>query len=315
MKKILTFMMAFVSLLGTNAVFAQSESNSMMAKLSEMDSNQLTVLIIMGVILGIIVLLLILIIYLMSFITTVFRRENPAMAAEPTWWESFKEKFITGDVEEEAVEKKEMSDHSYDGITELDNFMPPWLQYVFLFTAIFGVAYFINYSVLGYGKTGIEEYEEELRIEAIASEERKANAVAGIDETTAVYDESSGALAVGKSIFETNCAACHAADGGGGVGPNLTDEYWIHGGTIKDLFTVIKYGVVSKGMVPWQDQLSPEEIQNVASYILSLEGTTPANPKAPQGEIVGASSEVVPAVTPDSTAVDVQADTLSVESE
>lgn len=304
MKNILTLLFAFVGLSVTNAVFAQAVESSTYEKLMNMDGNQLTLLIIMGVILGIIILLLILIIYLMSFITAVFRKENPAMAAEPTWWESFKEKFITGDVAEEAVEKKEMTDHSYDGITELDNFMPPWLQYVFLITAVFGIGYFLNYSVLGYGKTGVEEYEEELRIEAIASEERKANAAAGIDETTVVFDESASALASGKTIFEGNCAACHAIDGGGGVGPNLTDDYWIHGNSISDVFTVIKYGVVSKGMVPWEDQLSPEEIQQVASYILTLKGTSPANPKEPQGELVGGAPAVETPSESDSTAVE-----------
>ena len=303
MKNILTLFVALIGLVLSSSAYAQ-EASSSYDKLMSMDKNQLTLLIILGVVLGVIILLLILVIYLMSFITAVFKKENPAFADEPSWWESFKEKFITGDVEEEAVEKREMTDHSYDGITELDNFMPPWLQYVFLITAVFGVGYFINYSVLGYGKTGIEEYEEELRIEAIAAEERKANAVAGIDESTAIFDESAGALASGKTIFEGNCAACHAADGGGGVGPNLTDEYWLHGNSIKDVFTVIKYGVVSKGMVPWQDQLSPEEIQQVASFVLSLKGTTPANPKDPQGELVGSTpAEVIESSPADTTAV------------
>ncbi|MBN3583356.1 c-type cytochrome [Algoriphagus aestuarii] len=306
MKKLLTLVIAFTGLALSSAVYAQDTSSSY-DKLMSMDKNQLTLLIIMGVILGIIILLLVLVIYLMSFITAVFKKENPAFAEEPSWWESFKEKFITGDIEDEAVEKKEMKDHSYDGITELDNFMPPWLQYVFLFTAIFGVGYFINYSVLGYGKTGIEEYEEELKIEAMAAEVRKANAVAGIDESTVVFDESAAALASGKTIFEGNCAACHAADGGGGVGPNLTDEYWLHGNSINEVFSVIKYGVVSKGMVPWQDQLSPEEIQQVASFILSLKGTSPANPKDPQGELVGS--------TPTLEMENTEADTTAVNPE
>ncbi|MEN2280929.1 cbb3-type cytochrome c oxidase N-terminal domain-containing protein [Algoriphagus sp. SE2] len=303
MKNILTLLFAFVSLMATNSVLGQEVESSSYNKLMEMDENQLTLLVIMGVILGIIILLLILIIYLMSFISAVFKKENPAMAEEPSWWDSFKEKFITGDVEEEAIEKKQMADHSYDGITELDNFMPPWLQYVFLITAVFGIGYFINYSVLGIGKTGVEEYEEELRIEAVLAEERKANAAAGIDETTVVFDESANSLASGKVIFEGNCAACHASDGGGGVGPNLTDDYWLHGNTVNEIFSVIKYGVVSKGMIPWQDQLSPEEIQNVSSYIITLNGTTPANPKDPQGELVGGSSGSDMEAETDSTAV------------
>nr|WP_287935214.1 cbb3-type cytochrome c oxidase N-terminal domain-containing protein [Algoriphagus sp.] len=284
---------------------AQSEQSSWYTTLSGMDSSQLTLLVILGVVLLLIVLLLILMIYLMSFMTAVFQKENPSLAHEPSWWESFKEKFVTGKMDEvggKDEKAKVMSDHSYDGITELDNFMPPWLQWVFIGSIAFAVIYFVNYTVLGIGPTGEEEYQEELRLEAIAAETRKANLVAGIDETTVVFDESAAAISSGKSIFETNCAACHAADGGGGVGPNLTDEYWLHGGSIQDVFKVVKYGVVEKGMIPWQDQLSPEQMQQVSSYILTLVGTTPANPKEPQGEPSSATPAAETPVT-DSTAV------------
>src|SRR5690606_18158298 len=93
------------------------------------------------------------------------------------------------------------------------------------------------------------------------------------------------ALDAGKQIFNTNCVACHAGDGGGLVGANLTDDYWIHGGGIKNVFTVIKYGVTAKGMIAWQSQLNPRQIQDVASYVVSLHGKTPANPKQPEGTI------------------------------
>lgn len=299
---------AILTLMGLSGipVFAQTSESNWYTTLSGMDSSQLTLLIILGVVLLVIVLLLILMVYLMSFMAEVFKKENPQLANEPSWWESFKERFVTGKLDQvggKEEEAKKMADHSYDGITELDNFMPPWLQYVFIGTIGFAIIYFVNYSVLGNGPTGEEEYQEELRIEAIAAEARKASLVAGIDETSVIFDESASALASGKSIFETNCAACHAADGGGGVGPNLTDEYWLHGGGIQDVFKVVKYGVVEKGMIPWQDQLSPEEIQQVSSYILTLKGTTPANPKEPQGEMVGGSpAELVTPVT-DSTSV------------
>ncbi|AMQ56363.1 cbb3-type cytochrome c oxidase N-terminal domain-containing protein [Algoriphagus sanaruensis] len=299
---------AILTLMGLSGmpVFAQTAESNWYTTLSGMDSSQLTLLIILGVVLMVIVLLLILMVYLMSFMAEVFKRENPQLANEPTWWESFKERFVTGKLDKvggKEEEAKMMADHSYDGITELDNFMPPWLQYVFIGTVGFAIIYFVNYSVLGNGPTGEEEYQEELRIEAIAAEARKASLVAGIDETSVIFDESAAALASGKSIFETNCAACHAADGGGGVGPNLTDEYWLHGGGIQDVFKVVKYGVVEKGMIPWQDQLSPEEIQQVSSYILTLKGTSPANPKEPQGELVGSTpAEIVTPVT-DSTTV------------
>jgi cytochrome c oxidase cbb3-type subunit 3 len=290
MKK--TFAMLALFGLSSFPVLAQTENSEWFAQMQAMDSGQLTLLTILGMVLLVIVILLVLMVYLMSFIAEVLRRENPELASEPRWWDSFKERYVTGKVD--AVGGKEekaklMSDHSYDGITELDNFMPPWLQWVFIGTILFAIVYFVNYSVLGNGPTGVEEYQEEMRLEAIAADLRKANQAAAIDENTVVFDESATALSAGKTLFETNCAACHAADGGGGVGPNLTDEYWLHGGSIKEVFTVVKYGVIEKGMIPWQDQLSPEEIQQVSSYILTLKGTTPANPKAPQGEPFSAS--------------------------
>ena len=259
------------------------------AAASKMDANQLVLLLILVTVVVLLLLLMALLLYLLSFISLVMQKENPALANQPTWWSKFKERFVTGKLdevggkEEESIKK---SNHAYDGITELDNFMPPWLQWVFIGSIGFGIVYFVQYTVLGTGLTGAEEYEEELAIEAIAAETRNASMLVGIDETTAVFDASETALGAGKSIFISNCVACHAADGGGGVGPNLTDAYWIHGGTIQAIFKVIKVGVVEKGMVPWQDQLSPEKIQQVASYILSLKGSIPASPKAPQGELI-----------------------------
>ncbi len=297
---------SILTLLGSLALpaVAQTEESNWYTTLRTIDSSQLTLLIILGVILVVIVLLLILMIYLMSFMAEVFKKENPAFANEPSWWDSFKERFVTGKLD--AVGGKEekakmMSDHSYDGITELDNFMPPWLQWVFIGSIGFAVIYFVDYTVLGTGLTGEEEYQEELRLEAIAAEGRKASLLAGIDETSVVFDQSDIGLSSGKSIFESNCAACHAADGGGGVGPNLTDDYWIHGGSIQDVFKIVKYGVVEKGMIPWQDQLSPEQMQQVSSYILKLKGTTPATPKAAQGDLYSATPETEPVT--DSTKV------------
>lgn len=306
MKKYLTALLILSGFMGSHVAWAQTEASPWFAKMQAMDSSQLILLIILSVILGVIVLLLILMIYLLSFMSSVLKKENPETANEPTWWETFKEKFVTGKMDPAGQEgHKVMADHSYDGITELDNFMPPWLQYVFIGSVVIAAVYFVNYSVLGTGPTQLEEYEEELKIEAIAATERNVNAKAGIDETTAIFDESATALAAGMTIFEGNCAACHAQDGGGGVGPNLTDEYWIHGGSIKDVFSIVKYGAVEKGMVPWEDQLTPEEIQQVSSYVLTFKGKTAANPKEPQGELYSASPtpSAVEAPVTDSTTV------------
>lgn len=286
MKKFKSILVLLAGILGSMPVMAQTSEVSWVSQLQQMESSQLTLLVIMGVVLGVIVLLLILMIYLMSFMVAVFKKENPEMANEPSWWDEFKLKYITGKMKPVGgkEEKQLMLDHSYDGIVELDNHMPPWLVNVFYVTIAFGIGYFFYYSVLGLGKTQIEEYAEEQRLAAIKIEQYQALAVSSIDENSVVFDESASALSAGQAIYSANCVACHASDGGGGVGPNLTDDYWIHGGSIQDIFRVTKYGVPEKGMIPWADQLSPEEMQQVSSYIKTLVGTTPANPKDPQGE-------------------------------
>ena len=181
-------------------------------------------------------------------------------------------------------EKDILFDHDFEGIKELDSTIPPWFAWLFILTIIFAAYYMIDYHIVGSGQVMAEEYNEEVRI---ASLEREALIKSGAfvnEETVTLLTDPAG-LEAGKNIFQTNCIACHAADGGGIVGPNLTDDYWIHGGGIKNVFKVIKYGVVEKGMIAWQTQLNPNQMQEVASYVLSLHGTTPAAPKQPEGQI------------------------------
>ncbi len=174
-------------------------------------------------------------------------------------------------------------EHEYDGIRELDNRIPPWFNGLFYFTILFGIYYLLNYHVFHTGKLQYEEYEEEMKLAAMQKAELIESG-AMINEETVTMLTDAASLSAGKEIFKKNCVACHLDDGGGLVGPNLTDEYWIHGGGIKNVFKTIKYGVPAKGMIRWETQLSPRQIQEVASYVLSLQGTTPANPKAPEGE-------------------------------
>ncbi|WP_106134537.1 cbb3-type cytochrome c oxidase N-terminal domain-containing protein [Mongoliibacter ruber] len=286
MKKFKTLILTMLGMLMCIPSFAQSSEIQWVEDLKQMDSSQLTLLVIVGIILGVILILLVLMVYLMTFMSAVFKKQNPELADQPSWWDEFKLKHITGKLKPVGSKEEQdlQLDHSYDGIVELDNHMPPWLANVFFLTIAFAVVYFTYYSVLGLGKSQIEEYQEELRVASIQIEAYKALAVSSIDENTVVFDATRESLTVGKKIYDSNCAACHASDGGGGVGPNLTDEYWIHGGSIEDIFSVVKYGVVEKGMIPWQDQLSPEEMQQVSSYIMTLTNTTPANPKEPQGD-------------------------------
>ncbi len=182
-------------------------------------------------------------------------------------------------------EEKLLLDHEYDGIRELNNRIPPWFNAILYGTVVWAAAYMIYYHVIGSGNVQEEEYAEEMRVAAM-QHEALASSGALIDENTVTITNDVADLNKGKEIFDKNCAACHGVDGGGIVGPNLTDNYWIHGNDIKDLFKVVKYGVAAKGMPTWEKQLTPKDIQDVTSYILvKLHGTKPANGKAPEGDL------------------------------
>jgi len=194
-------------------------------------------------------------------------------------------------------------DHNYDGIKELDNNLPPWWVYGFYATILFGVIYMVRFHVFN-DYTQSEEYETEVAEAKIAIEDYKRTAKDLVDVNTVTLLTEAADLAKGKAIFATNCVACHKADGGGGIGPNLTDQYWILGGGIKNIFrTISEGGRDGKGMVAWKQTLKPAEMAQVASYIITLEGITPAEPKEPQGEIwidPDAPKEEVSTVVPDS---------------
>lgn len=176
-------------------------------------------------------------------------------------------------------------DHSYDGIRELDNDLPPWWRYGFYASIVFAFVYMIRFHVFN-GENQYEELEATLEMAKAEMEEYKKNAKDLIDfeSVTALTDAAD--LATGKAIYEANCVACHMADGGGGIGPNLTDEYWILGGGIKNIFhTISEGGRNGKGMIAWKPLLKPMEMAQVASYVLEFQGTTPAKPKDPEGDI------------------------------
>lgn len=176
-------------------------------------------------------------------------------------------------------------DHNYDGIRELDNSLPPWWLYGFYATIIFAAVYLLRYHVFD-APGQFQELDNEYAIAQKEIEEYKKTAKDLVDFETVQVLTDAADLANGKKIFEVNCVACHMADGGGGIGPNLTDEYWILGGGIKNVFhTITEGGRDGKGMVAWKTSLKPSEINQVASYVLTFQGTTPANPKAAEGEI------------------------------
>lgn len=177
-----------------------------------------------------------------------------------------------------------MLDHDYDGIRELDNVLPPWWVYLFYATIIFAFVYLIRFHVMG-DYTQAQEFDKEVEL---ANIEIAKNAAASpddmnIDKVTLLTDAES--IAKGKEIFTNTCAACHKPDGGGLVGPNLTDEFWINGGGIKNVFKVISEGSPNNpSMVAWKNTLKPTDIQKISSYVLSLQGSKPAGGKAAEGE-------------------------------
>jgi cytochrome c oxidase cbb3-type subunit 3 len=184
--------------------------------------------------------------------------------------------------------KDELLDHDYDGIQELDNELPPWWLWLFYITIIWGVVYMIYYHVLGTGPSSAEEYQMEMVRAAEMYQQPGGDAAGAVEQevikVAALTDEQS--LAEGKTIYTKNCVPCHGNNGEGTVGPNLTDDYWIHGAAMQDMVITITNGVPAKGMISWAPILTPEEIVKVASYIRTLHGTNPPNPKAPEGEKV-----------------------------
>lgn len=207
--------------------------------------------------------------------------EKPATSFRQ-WWSQLDAKLFTKAIPLEK-EADHLLDHDYDGIKELDNSLPPWWKYGFYFTILVAVIYFFRFHVLHTGPTPEQEYDKEMATAAKQVEEYRKKAGEMVDEKTVTMADAAG-IAEGQKIFQTNCFACHGAKGEGGVGPNLTDNYWLHGGTINDVFKTIKYGVPEKGMQAWEKTYSPSQIRDLASYVKSLVGTNPPNGKAPQGD-------------------------------
>ncbi len=210
-------------------------------------------------------------------------QDHPVALTERPWYKNLMQKLTRS----EPVENDEliMMNHNYDGIRELDNRLPPWWLYLFYGCIVFGAVYLVKYEMLGG-----DDQETELRKEmarAKADVERYLlTAPDQMDESKVTKLTDPADLSKGKAIYDTNCAACHRADAGGQIGPNLTDDHWIFGGSIKNLFhTISNGGRDGKGMVAWNTTLKPTEIQLVASYILSLHGSNPKDAKAAEGDL------------------------------
>jgi cytochrome c oxidase cbb3-type subunit 3 len=182
--------------------------------------------------------------------------------------------------EEESVDQVL---HEVDGIQEYDNKLPNWWLYTLYGAIIFGVGYWYWFQTAHIGKSPNEAYQAELD-HALADQAMQIKVGEATPESLVALTKDPNAVALGKQVFASTCAACHRADGGGNVGPNLTDEYWLHGGAPEKIFKTIATGVPDKGMPPWQPQLGPLKTQAVTAYVLGLRGTNVPGGKTAQGE-------------------------------
>lgn len=208
---------------------------------------------------------------------------EPEMLAPTTsWWKQLYDKLV----DNVPIEKEEsfLLDHDYDGVRELDNNLPPWWKGVFYLSIAFAPFYIWYSHYSDYAQSSGMAYVQEMETaerEVKAYLDTQENAV---DESNVVALLDEAAISNGSAIFKAKCSVCHGNKGEGGIGPNLTDEYWLHGGSIADIFKVIKHGVPEKGMIAWKNELRPRDIQEVASFIQSIGGTEPENAKEAQGE-------------------------------
>ena len=273
-------------------IVLMSATHLVQAQSASIDYNQMSMYAILGLALVIALLVLFVAMYMLHILKVITKDVAMQQAAEAGeeyveeagLWTSISQK-LTGSVpiEEEATIEL---DHNYDGIRELDNHLPPWWTYLFYLTIVFAVVYMFVYHVSGSLPLQEEEYANEISL----AEEQKASMVTEdsgptIDENNAEFTDEPSALANGQKVYISQCAACHKEKGEGGIGPNLTDEYWLHGGSFKEIFYTIKYGVPEKGMIAWEPLLSPVQMRDVSSYIKTLAGTNPPNAKDPQGEL------------------------------
>lgn len=243
----------------------------------------------------VLILELVVIFVLIYFIRNLWRILNPTLVTTAadgkqatswikTTWASLDKKFFTkaAPIEQEA---DIMLDHDYDGIKELDNALPPWWKYGFYITILVAVFYMLKFEIWHTGMNPTEEYNTEMAEAKAETDAYLASMKEHVDEKSVIMLDATG-IAAGKTLYTKTCVACHSPNGGGGVGPNLTDNYAIHGAAIQDIFKTIKYGYPDKGMQAWQSNFSPVEMQQLASYVKSLVNTNVAEGKAPQGDLI-----------------------------
>jgi cytochrome c oxidase cbb3-type subunit 3 len=227
------------------------------------------------------VILLLSVLFLLGTLTSAIQklRTGETDKVQLSWWD----KFVA--LKSDKTEEELRLDEDFDGIHELDNPTPPWFNFIFYTSIIAAVLYLLNYHVLKFGSLQEAEYTAEVAQSKLEVDAYLKSSGNQVDENNVAFVLDKKLLATGQTLFAEKCAVCHLADGGGVVGPNLTDAYWIHGGDIQSIFKTIKYGVPAKGMIAWQNTFSGKQMEALASYVKTLLGTKPAVGKEPQGEL------------------------------
>jgi len=276
-------MLPFMFLISMGAVFAQGNASS--------TDDSMVWLALLGFVFVIALLVLMVAIYLLQLLKSIVQKEAMDKAKaegkeyveEKGLWSKLDKEVLTQAVDIHDEESITL-DHDYDGIRELDNHLPPWWKYLFYITIVFGVVYIGVYHVFDTMPLQEQEYNNAMSLAEAAKAANVSSDAVGIDESSVVISDDPSVIANGGKVYAMNCAPCHKADGGGGIGPNLTDEYWVNGGSVSDVFTAVKYGFPDKGMISWEPLLSSQQMSDVTSFVMSLKGTNPEGAKDPQGE-------------------------------
>ncbi|WP_323757329.1 cbb3-type cytochrome c oxidase N-terminal domain-containing protein [Roseivirga sp.] len=209
--------------------------------------------------------------------------KKASLEKEPSWFAKTWMKW--NDLKPLEEEQDILLDHDYDGIKELDNHLPPWWKALFYLSVVYAVIYLLVFHVFKTSPLQEEEYEIAMALAEATKSQKEETLVIDFDESNVPFADDAEALADGKKFFEAQCGMCHKADGGGLAGPNLTDDYWRHGGSMTNIYNTIKNGVPNTAMIAWESKLNPIRLQNVASYVKSLRGTNPPGALPPDGEL------------------------------
>lgn len=241
-----------------------------------------------GLVFAVALLVLLVAIYVLQLLKTFVNQgisEEQKLAAETQPSYFAKLWMDWNDLKPMEQEEEILLDHNYDGIKELDNHLPPWWKGLFYVTIGYAVVYLLIFHVFSAAPLQEEKYQMEMAEAAAFKAAQEQDLVIDFDENTVTATADAVELADGKQFFELQCAVCHKADGGGLAGPNLTDKYWKHGGAMSDVYKVIKNGVQGTAMISWESQLNPIRMRNVASYVMTLQGTNPPGALPPDGDL------------------------------